>query len=141
MVDNFMSAGTNGGEGDEEMPSPYGTGPNHRTTPRQDDTDYRPAGPEYGGYGDPGSQPTAGSAGPDHAPPRPIWYQPDADQPPVTPGYPVQPPLRNGPEPQVQQATTTTGPGPGELLVAPRAGDREHLAVARPATAATAAHT
>jgi 3-methyl-2-oxobutanoate hydroxymethyltransferase len=104
MVDNFMSAGTNGGEGDEEMPSPYGTGPNHRTTQGQDDTDYRPAGPEYGGYGDPGSQPTAGPAGPDQAPPRPIWYQPDADQPPVTPGYPVQPPLRNDPAPQVQQA-------------------------------------
>ena len=110
MVDNFMSAGTNGGEGDEEMPSPYGTGPNHRTTQRQDDTDYRPAGPEYGGYGDPGSQPTAGPVGPDQAPPRPIWYQPDADQPPVTPGYPVQPPLRNGPAPQVQQ----TPPPPAE---------------------------
>jgi 3-methyl-2-oxobutanoate hydroxymethyltransferase len=102
MVDNFMSAGTNGGEGDEELPSPYGTGPNHRTTDRQDNIDYRPAGPDNGGYGDPGSQPTAGPAGPEQQP-RPIWYQPEADHPPVTPGYPVQPTVRTGPPPRPAQ--------------------------------------
>ncbi|MBB6568298.1 3-methyl-2-oxobutanoate hydroxymethyltransferase [Kribbella sandramycini] len=37
MVDNFLSAGT---QDDEEMPSPYGTGPSNRTTEEQRRSDY-----------------------------------------------------------------------------------------------------
>ncbi|GAA1583290.1 hypothetical protein GCM10009789_41380 [Kribbella sancticallisti] len=39
MVDNFMSAGTNG-DADDEMPAPYGTGPKNRTTEEHHRSDY-----------------------------------------------------------------------------------------------------
>jgi 3-methyl-2-oxobutanoate hydroxymethyltransferase len=39
MVDNFMSAGTNG-DADEELPAPYGTGPKNRTTEEHHRSDY-----------------------------------------------------------------------------------------------------
>ncbi|HEY4571413.1 MAG TPA: hypothetical protein VIH10_18210, partial [Kribbella sp.] len=38
MVDNFLSAGTPGD--DEELPSPYGTGPKNRTTEEHRRSDY-----------------------------------------------------------------------------------------------------
>ena len=39
MVDNFMSAGTNG-DADDELPAPYGTGPKNRTTEEHHRSDY-----------------------------------------------------------------------------------------------------
>lgn len=39
MVDNFLSAGTNG-DADDELPAPYGTGPKNRTTEEQHRSDY-----------------------------------------------------------------------------------------------------
>jgi len=39
MVDNFMSAGTNG-DAEDELPAPYGTGPKNRTTEDQHRSDY-----------------------------------------------------------------------------------------------------
>jgi 3-methyl-2-oxobutanoate hydroxymethyltransferase len=129
MVDNFMSAGTNGG--DDELPSPYGTGPANQTADQPDpryDTrqpqvpDYHegPARSPYTG----GEPATTAPPAPEYdaraeqpaGPPRPIWYQPDADQRPVTPGYPVQPqpqaqPQRPaGPDPR-HQAPQPDAPG------------------------------
>src|SRR4029453_13536593 len=74
MVDNFMSAGTNGGADDDEMPAPDGTGPRNQPPP----TTTPPPTPA------PTQQPAPEQ-------PRPIWYQPDAEQPPVTPAPPVHP--------------------------------------------------
>ncbi|WP_432948944.1 3-methyl-2-oxobutanoate hydroxymethyltransferase [Kribbella sp. CA-253562] len=39
MVDNFVSAGTNG-DADDELPAPYGTGPKNRTTEEHHRSDY-----------------------------------------------------------------------------------------------------
>jgi len=115
MADNFMSAGTNGG--DDELPSPYGTGPMNQAAdhpdPRYDTR--QPQAPDhqdglarspYGGEPATTAPPAAEyGARPEQpsGPPRPIWYQPDADQRPVTPGYPVQPQRPAGPDPRYQQ--------------------------------------
>ncbi|HEY0616683.1 MAG TPA: hypothetical protein VGD15_03815, partial [Kribbella sp.] len=45
MVDNPMSAGTNG-DADDELPAPYGTGPKNRTTEEQHRSDYGYSEPE-----------------------------------------------------------------------------------------------
>jgi 3-methyl-2-oxobutanoate hydroxymethyltransferase len=50
MVDNFMSAGTNG-DADDEMPAPYGTGPKNRTTEEHQRSDYGYAEPDSGDGG------------------------------------------------------------------------------------------
>ena len=50
MVDNFMSAGTNG-DADDELPAPYGTGPKNRTTEEHHRSEYGYTEPERSGDG------------------------------------------------------------------------------------------
>jgi 3-methyl-2-oxobutanoate hydroxymethyltransferase len=94
MVDNFMSAGTNGGADDDEMPAPYGTGPRNQppsTTPPPTPAPAQQPAPEQ---------------------PRPIWYQPDAEQPPVTPAPPVHPLTRRRNQLAAPQAAPQAEPQP-----------------------------
>ncbi|MFK4086129.1 3-methyl-2-oxobutanoate hydroxymethyltransferase [Kribbella sp. NPDC020789] len=89
MVDNFRSAGT---QDDEELPSPYGTGPSNRTTEehRRSDYDSEPWRERAGGLGlDPApSLPNA----PRQFERGPVPQQPYVPKPPYLPGSPPAPP-------------------------------------------------
>ncbi|GAA1690356.1 hypothetical protein GCM10009745_39480 [Kribbella yunnanensis] len=90
MVDNFMSAGT---QDDDELPSPYGTGPSNRTTEehRRSDYDSDPWRDRPNGLGlDPSpSLPNA----PRQFERGPVPQQPYVPKPPYLPGPPpAQPP-------------------------------------------------
>ncbi len=93
MVDNFMSAGT---QDDDELPSPYGTGPSNRTTEehRRSDYDSEPWRDRPNGLGlDPSpSLPNA----PRQFERGPVPQQPYVPKPPYLPGSPPAPPQRYG---------------------------------------------
>ncbi|MFB6724697.1 3-methyl-2-oxobutanoate hydroxymethyltransferase [Kribbella sp. NPDC056345] len=101
MVDNFMSAGT---QDDDELPSPYGTGPSNRTTEehRRSDYDSDPWRDRPNGLGlDPSpSLPNA----PRQFERGPVPQQPYVPKPPYLPGPPpAQPPQQQRyPEPPAQ---------------------------------------
>src|SRR4029453_18876719 len=102
-----MSAGTNGGA-DDEMPAPYGTGPANQAA---DHPDPRHSSPQRQEQAQPPQVPApniratmsasqehgAFAAGPGPAQyavpehPGPVWYQPETENLPVTPGHPVHP--------------------------------------------------
>ncbi|HET6295489.1 MAG TPA: 3-methyl-2-oxobutanoate hydroxymethyltransferase [Kribbella sp.] len=101
MVDNFMSAGTNG-DADDEMPAPYGTGPKNRTTEEHHRSDYSYAEPETTGDG--WNDRSTALDGLDPSPslpnaPRnyergPVPQQPYVPKPPFLPGPPPPAPER-----------------------------------------------
>jgi len=98
MVDNFRSAGT---QDDEELPSPYGTGPSNRTTEehRRSDYDNEPWRDRPNGLGlDPApSLPNA----PRQFERGPVPQQPYVPKPPYLPGPPpAAPPQQRFPEQQ-----------------------------------------
>jgi 3-methyl-2-oxobutanoate hydroxymethyltransferase len=101
MVDNFMSAGTNG-DADDELPAPYGTGPKNRTTEEQHRSDYSYTEPDRSGDG--WRDRSTALDGLDPAPslpnaPRayergPVPQQPYVPKPPFLPGPPPAAPSR-----------------------------------------------
>ncbi|MGW6277705.1 3-methyl-2-oxobutanoate hydroxymethyltransferase [Kribbella sp. NPDC055071] len=100
MVDNFLSAGTPGD--DEELPSPYGTGPKNRTTEEHRRSDYGDDNWRDSGLGlDPSpSLPNA----PRSYERGPVPQQPYVPKPPYLPAAPPPPPQqpqqRYGDQPQ-----------------------------------------
>ncbi|TDU87275.1 3-methyl-2-oxobutanoate hydroxymethyltransferase [Kribbella voronezhensis] len=101
MVDNFMSAGTNG-DADDELPAPYGTGPKNRTTEEHHRSDYSYTEPDRSGDG--WRDRSTALDGLDPAPslpnaPRsyergPVPQQPYVPKPPFLPGPPPAAPSR-----------------------------------------------
>ncbi|MEU0089335.1 3-methyl-2-oxobutanoate hydroxymethyltransferase [Kribbella sp. NPDC006257] len=110
MVDNFMSAGTNG-DADDELPAPYGTGPKNRTTEEQHRSEYGYTEPERSGEG--WRDRSTALDGLDPAPslpnaPRsyergPVPQQPYVPKPPFLPGPPPAAPDRGYQGPAQQQ--------------------------------------
>ena len=110
MVDNFMSAGTNG-DADDELPAPYGTGPKNRTTEEHHRSEYGYTEPERSGEG--WRDRSTALDGLDPAPslpnaPRsyergPVPQQPYVPKPPFLPGPPPAAPDRGYQGPGQQQ--------------------------------------
>ncbi|MFI5731184.1 3-methyl-2-oxobutanoate hydroxymethyltransferase [Kribbella sp. NPDC051587] len=129
MVDNFRSAGT---QDDEEMPSPYGTGPSNRTTEehRRSDYDSEPWRDRPNGLGlDPApSLPNA----PRQFERGPVPQQPYVPKPPYLPGSPPAPPppqQRYGEQPPAAPSQGQPRPPYGEPPQRPEYyGEREQQA-------------
>ncbi|GAB2660546.1 hypothetical protein GCM10009743_40980 [Kribbella swartbergensis] len=97
MVDNFLSAGT---QDDDELPSPYGTGPKNRTTEEHRRSDYdndtwrdRPNGLGLDPSPSLPNAPRAYERGP-------VPQQPYVPKPPYLPGPPPPPPTQQPQQPR-----------------------------------------